>query len=153
INIFVNIMFMISLGGQQPSAPTPIHEQADSSKSLQRPAPRQAAPTASGTPAARELFPQLCVKCHGGDGTGREAHDGLPGIPDFPQAAWQARRSDAQLLASILEGKDEMPSWRGKVSPEQARGLVAHVRTFAPAPGQPKGAPPASFDERFHRLE
>src|SRR5262249_7128660 len=144
---------LVSLGAQQPSAPTPIRAQADSSRSRQGPPPRQSAPTASGTPAARELFRQYCIKCHGADGTGREARDGLPEIPDFTKSSWQARRSDAQLLASILDGKDEMPSWRGKISEEPARGLVAHVRSFAPAPGTQKAAPSASFDERFHGLE
>src|SRR5207249_9815896 len=28
--------------------------------------------------------------------------------------------------------------WRGKLSEDQARGLVAHVRAFAPPPGKPE---------------
>ena len=132
---------LVSLGAQQLSAPTPIRAQADSSRSRQGPPPRQSAPTASGTPAARELFRQHCIKCHGSDGTGREARDRLNEIPDFTKSAWQGRRSDAQLLATILEGKDEMPSWRGKIGAEQARGLAAYVRSFAPASGTPKAAP------------
>jgi mono/diheme cytochrome c family protein/uncharacterized membrane protein len=138
---------------------------------------RPSAPTAVGVSDARELFRKRCVKCHGEDGKGNKARGRLPEIPDFTRAAWQGRRSDAQLLASILEGKDDMPSWRGKVSQEEARGLVAYVRAFAPKPGPPKGASPrppgqegagggsapaeampkaaslASLNERNHRLE
>ena len=132
---------LVSLGAQQLSAPTPIRAQADSSRSRQGPPPRQSAPKASGTPAAHELFRQHCIKCHGSDGTGSPARDRLHEIPDFTKSAWQARRSDAQLLASILDGKDEMPSWRDKISQEQARSLVAYVRAFAPAPGTQKAAP------------
>ena len=97
----------------------------------------------------RELFRQRCVKCHGADGTGREARDRLPEIPDFTKSSWQARRSDAQLLASILDGKDEMPSWRDKISEEQARSLVAHVRAFTPTTeksGQGQQEGPASAE-------
>ena len=85
-----------------------------------------------------ELFQRYCVKCHGADGTGGPARDRLPGLPDFTKAAWQARRSDAQLLVSILDGKGtDMPPWRGKVSDRQARDLVTHVRSFAPATDEP----------------
>jgi mono/diheme cytochrome c family protein len=102
------------------------------------PAPSKPAAPAAETPAARELFRQHCVKCHGPDGTGSPVRRRQPAIPDFTDPAWQARRSEAQLLASILDGKGgEMPSWRGKVSEEQARGLVARVRAFAPTKERP----------------
>jgi uncharacterized membrane protein len=64
------------------------------------------------------------------------------------------RRSDAQLLASILDGKGkEMPPWRGKLSVEQARGLVACVRAFAPTAPTPEGASQPVSDERYPYLE
>jgi uncharacterized membrane protein/mono/diheme cytochrome c family protein len=65
----------------------------------------------------------------------------MPEITEFTKASWQARRSDAHLLASILDGKDEMPGWHGRISKEQVRGLVAHVRAFAPPREATKGAP------------
>jgi hypothetical protein len=77
----------------------------------------------------------------------------MPEIPDFTKAPWQSRRRDAQLLASTLEGKDEMPAWRGKVSQEQARGLVAHVRAFAPTPTTPKANSDDGFAARFRQLQ
>jgi mono/diheme cytochrome c family protein/uncharacterized membrane protein len=146
---------------------TTSHVQADSSRFPQRPAPRQSAPPlAPGTPAFRELFRKRCVKCHGADGTGNEARDRLPEIPNFTNVSWQARRTDARLLESILDGKGEdMPPVRGKISEQQARGLVAFVRTFAPTPGKPEQAeqerpgldelpeavPPRSFFEKLAR--
>jgi uncharacterized membrane protein len=58
-----------------------------------------------------------------------------PELPDFRDTTWQARRRDAQLLASILDGKGtRMPPWRDELSEEQARGLVAYVRSFASGP-------------------
>jgi mono/diheme cytochrome c family protein/uncharacterized membrane protein len=144
---------LVSLGAQQTSAQTPIRPQADSSRFRQGSPRRQSAPKLSGTPAARELFGKYCIKCHGADGTGREARDQLPEIPDFTTSSWQGRRRDSQLLVAILDGKGQMPSWRAKIGQEQASGLVAHVRSFASAPGTQKAAPPAGFHERFHSLE
>ena len=111
-----------SLGSADPS---------ESSKRQPRAAPRISAPAPSATPTGQELFRQHCVKCHGADGTGRNTRRRQLNIPDFTDAAWQARRSDAQLLTSILGGKGkEMPRWRGKISTEQARSLTAYVRTL-----------------------
>jgi hypothetical protein len=61
------------------------------------------------------------------------------------------------LLASILDGKGTaMPPVRGKISEEQARGLVAYIKSFAPTAGkssQKRLEGPASFDERYGRLQ
>jgi hypothetical protein len=93
------------------------------------------------------------------DGTGSPARGREPEIPDFTDPAWQARRSDAQLQASILDGKGpDMPTWRGKMSEDQARGLVAYVRAFAapaesPGRAEPEMSAPDRFEERYRRLE
>jgi mono/diheme cytochrome c family protein/uncharacterized membrane protein len=103
------------------------------SQSPQRPAPRKSAPAAARAPAVRKLFRQHCAKCHGADGKGSAARGLMPDIPDLTKASWQRRRTDAQLLASILDGKGtDMPAMSSKLSKEQARGLVAYVRAFAP---------------------
>src|SRR5262249_13765164 len=83
---------------------------------------KPSAPPAAAAPADRALFRQDCANCHRADGTGSRVRRRHPGIPDFTDASWQAGRSDGQLRASILDGKGkEMPSFRGKVSDEQAR--------------------------------
>jgi len=98
------------------------------------------APEEAGKSATRELFQRYCVKCHGTDGTGSLARKLQPAIPDFTAASWQARRKDAQLQASILDGKgDDMPSFRGKCKEDQVRDLVAYVRAFAPSKSKPGG--------------
>jgi mono/diheme cytochrome c family protein/uncharacterized membrane protein len=154
------LLFLMSLGGRQLSAQTAVQAQRDSSRSLQRSTPRPSAQAAAGTPAARKLFRQHCVKCHGTDGTGSPARSPQPEIPDFTAASWQARRSEAQVLASILDGKGrEMPSFRGKINEDQARDLVAYIRAFAPTtdkPGPKKQqgrTSPSGFEEEFRRLQ
>jgi hypothetical protein len=82
-----------------------------------------------------------------------------PDIPDFTAASWQSRRSDAQLLSSILEGKsDDMPAFERKIKKQQARDLVAHIRTFAPAKEKSKKEKQESrdsseFETQFRALE
>jgi mono/diheme cytochrome c family protein len=77
------------------------------------------------------IFHTNCIPCHGPDGRGTLVRPAMPPIPDFTLRDWQTSRSSSQLAASILEGKGTfMPSWNGKVTPEQARDLVLYVRSF-----------------------
>jgi hypothetical protein len=82
-----------------------------------------------------------------------------PAIPDFTTAFWQTQRTEAKLLARILDGKGkEMPAFRGKLKEDQARGLVAHIRSFATTTGKPRAqkerdpASPGDFEIEFRRL-
>jgi mono/diheme cytochrome c family protein len=105
-------------------------------------------------PKIRALYQRYCQKCHGEDGKGTAAaRRQLPDIPDFTNGKWQARRSDDQLLTGILDGKGiAMPAFQDKFSKAQARGLVAEVRRFRPAPA--KGAKAKEgFDQRFGELQ
>src|SRR5262245_54540499 len=114
--VLAGLLVLLGLGGWQLCAPTAIRAQADSSRSPQRPAPGPSAPAATGTPASRALFGQHCVKCHAADGTGSPARGLMPEIPNFTDGSWQARRNDAQLLVSILDGKGPgMPPGRAKI--------------------------------------
>jgi mono/diheme cytochrome c family protein/uncharacterized membrane protein len=122
--------------------------------------PLVVAAAVNGSGEAAKSFEQHCVKCHGKDGTGKAAHRLFPEIPNFTASTWQAQRNDAQLLASILEGKGpDMPAWRGKINAREARDLIARIRAFAPTKGVPgkekekKSAPNGTVEEQFRRLE
>jgi hypothetical protein len=82
-----------------------------------------------------------------------------PSIPDFTTAFWQTKRNEPKLLARILDGKGkEMPAFRGKLKEDQARGLVAHIRSFATTTGKPgaqkerEPGSPGDFEMEFRRL-
>jgi mono/diheme cytochrome c family protein/uncharacterized membrane protein len=138
LGVLAGLLFLMSLGVGQLSAPSAVHAQADSSSAPQPPSSRQSAPAAPGTPALREVYRRHCVKCHGADGTGSSARGRLHEIPDFTDTSWQAEGSDEQWLESILDGTASgMPPFRGKISEDNARGLVAYVRAFAPTAGKP----------------
>jgi len=111
---------------------------------------------AADVPAARQLFIKHCGKCHEANGKGGPARKLFPEMPDFTDASWQARRSDAQLLASILEGKGMgMPGWSGKIGKKEAREFVALIRMFAPrdkTPQQKKDTTDENTKRRNDRL-
>jgi mono/diheme cytochrome c family protein len=86
--------------------------------------------------APGQLFRQLCQRCHGPGGEGDRAKGG-DDVPDFRLPHWHQKRTDAQMLSSILKGTEgTMPAFRRQISEVEARGLVAHVRGFVPTSGQ-----------------
>jgi mono/diheme cytochrome c family protein len=124
---------------------------------------RSAASASSGPPAervqaARRVFERRCSSCHDDDGTGGALRQVLPQVPDFTSGGWQARRSDAQLVVSILEGKGtRMPAFHGRLDEDAAQDLVSLIRTFDPTydPAAARGQPlnGEEFDRRFRHLE
>jgi mono/diheme cytochrome c family protein len=118
-------------------------------------APRATAASQTSDGGAERLYRRYCASCHGDDLMGKEWREFKPDIPDFTSAAWHARRSDAQLLVSILDGKASgMPAFRRKLNEKQQRALVAFLRGAAPsAPGKPQHETPDEFDRRFEEME
>ena len=72
-----------------------------------------------------DLFKSKCAMCHGPDGKGKMA-----GTKDLGSAEVQ-KASDADLTATITNGKPpKMPAYKGKLTDDQIKSLVAYVRTF-----------------------
>lgn len=79
-----------------------------------------------------ELFKKNCAKCHGEKGNADTMRGRHLKARNFTDAEWQADVTDAQLIKSVTEGKDEMPPWGKKLTPEQIESLVKNdVRGFA----------------------
>ena len=80
-----------------------------------------------------ELFKQYCAKCHGEDGKAGTAKGKNLMARKFTDAEWQAGKSDAELIKSVTEGKeDDMPPFGKKLTKEQIESLVKNdVRGFA----------------------
>jgi mono/diheme cytochrome c family protein len=145
-----------------------VPEEPEDAAGPEKPAPRATTspPGARGAeaalanrpgPAQRTMdknFQKLCTMCHAAAGDGSRAKDTMPAIPDFTNIAWQGKRSDPQLAVSILDGKGtEMPPFRGKLSRDQVRGLVAFIRGFSRAPKKPAQTSVDDFEARFRALE
>jgi ubiquinol-cytochrome c reductase cytochrome b subunit len=110
--------------------------------------------TAARTRVATTLYRQYCLVCHGIEGRGSDMRASMPAIPDFTSGAWQASLTNAQRVASILDGKGTfMPAFRGRVSEEQAQDLAAYVRAFGPARAIPPEPGTSDFEKRFRELQ
>jgi cytochrome c6 len=80
--------------------------------------------------AAKKLFSQKCVKCHGSDGTGKTIFGQIAGATDLTDSKWQDKADDKQIVNSITHGRGQMPSFEKKLSTEQITLLSNYVRTF-----------------------
>ena len=82
-------------------------------------------------PDAQQLFARACSKCHATDGTG-----GLPMAANGPRpvnlhdAAWQASRSDAEIVAAIRDGRGAMPPFADVLKADEIATLAAYVRSL-----------------------
>ena len=120
-------------GDRKETPPKYIHLQSYSSNRVVEASHEGLAQAAAGSSEALELFRRDCARCHGTDGTGQRARRRMPEIPDFTDSDWQARRADAQLVASIRDGKGASMPAADDLTEAQARSLVTYVRAFAPA--------------------
>jgi mono/diheme cytochrome c family protein len=103
------------------------------------------------------IFRQYCITCHGEDGTGSPQRHNFDEIPDFTKPSWQDQKQNAQLVASILNGKGtHMPAHGDKISEDEARDLVAQVRSFGPKTvskgPEPGPARQSDFEEKVRKL-
>jgi cytochrome c6 len=83
-----------------------------------------AAPAVSAADAAAD-YQAKCQMCHGADGKGTPS--GLKmGAHDFSSPVVQ-KMSGADLAGIIENGKNKMPAYKGKLTPDQIKALAAYV--------------------------
>src|SRR5918911_3004700 len=76
---------------------------------------------------AKTLFSERCARCHGADGRGRTVLGDMLGVPDFTDKQWWTEdKSDKRLIASVTNGKDEMPAFGKKLSRQEIVALVSY---------------------------
>lgn len=88
---------------------------------------------------AKTHFAEKCARCHGADGRGRTVTGEMLGVPDFTDEKWwKEDRTDARLITSVTEGRDEMPPFGRKLTRREIAALVAYVRRFNKAANTPR---------------
>jgi mono/diheme cytochrome c family protein len=95
-------------------------------------------PSDSNFTAAKILYRDKCSDCHGdtgkGDGPQAIMHDTRPA--NLTDAARMSRVTDGEIFYQISEGREPMPSFRKRLTPDQRWQLVLFVRSFS-APANP----------------
>ncbi|MBI4873950.1 MAG: cytochrome c [Acidobacteria bacterium] len=71
-----------------------------------------------------------CVMCHGPDGSASTPMGKKLAVRDLRSAEIQSQ-TDAQLSAMIENGKGKMPGQKGRLSKDELRQLVTHIRGLA----------------------
>jgi mono/diheme cytochrome c family protein len=109
-------------------------------KSLKNPL----APSESNLSAAKQIYVDECLQCHGerGQGDGPEARSHFPLPADLTDAKHMAGVKDGEIFYQITEGRRPMPSFKNRLTPDQRWQLVLFVRSFS-QPG-PQTAPASS---------
>jgi mono/diheme cytochrome c family protein len=85
------------------------------------------APASAEVRDLKAFFQERCAVCHGHDGTGRGPNGVKLGGRNFQDARWEAKQQEADLVASILQGKGAMPGFRRQLSEAEAHRLVTNV--------------------------
>lgn len=76
-----------------------------------------------------------CASCHGKDGKGETKAGRMAGVKDQTDPQYQAGLKDDKMFTSIKEGlkdgtKEKMKPFKDKLSDDEIKALVAHVRSL-----------------------
>src|SRR5205085_5359512 len=69
-----------------------------------------------------------CNVCHGADGKGNAQ---MKNVPNFTDAAWQRKTTDAEMINVIRNGKPPMPAYTKQLTDEQVKSVIAYIRSLA----------------------
>ena len=125
-SLLVLICITLIYSGYQQSKPWVV---PDEFKKLQNPVP----PSESALKAARTVYMEECVQCHGdhGKGDGPEAATHRPAPADLTDANRMAGVTDGEIFYQITEGRRPMPSFKNRLTQNQRWQLTWLVRSFS----------------------
>jgi len=91
---------------------------------------------ALAAPDGSAIYMEKCKKCHGekGEGNPKATEKLCKGVePEKLKLDPIADKSDEEVKKLIVEGKDKMPKYAEKLTPEEIDAVVAFCRTLVPA--------------------
>ena len=80
-------------------------------------------------PNGATVFKSKCVTCHGSDGSGTAVGKSLK-VADLRSDEVQ-KKSDAELIQSVSDGKGNMPGFKGNITDDEIHAAITFVRTLA----------------------
>jgi cytochrome c6 len=83
----------------------------------------------------KENWEKNCQKCHGADGKGDTKMGKKAGVKDYTDPKVQAELKDDEAFKTVKEGlvkdgKKLMDAYGEKLSDDEIKALVAHMRSF-----------------------
>jgi len=82
---------------------------------------------ANASDDAAALYKSKCASCHAADGSGDTPAGKKTGTRAFSSPEVQ-KMTDAQLTEVTTNGKNKMPAYKGKLTDDQIKSLVAYVK-------------------------
>jgi cytochrome c6 len=77
-----------------------------------------------------KIYKAKCSMCHAADGSGDSPAGKAMKVPDLRSEAVQ-KQTDEQLTEIVTNGKKAMPAYKGKLTADEIKGLVSHLRGLA----------------------
>ncbi|MGA7884098.1 MAG: cytochrome c [Acidobacteriaceae bacterium] len=74
-----------------------------------------------------QVYKAKCAMCHGQDGLATTPVAKMMSVPSFKSPA-VAKLSEAEMLASVNNGKGKMPAYKGKLTDAQIHDVVVYIR-------------------------
>ena len=68
-----------------------------------------------------------CAVCHGKDGVPKSS---AKGSPAFNDDAWKKETSLEAIEKVVAEGRNRMPAFRNKLTPEEIKSVSAYLKTL-----------------------
>ena len=87
------------------------------------------APLAAFAADEAAVYKAKCASCHGPDGKGETSIGKSMKLRSLASADVQ-KITDADLTKVISDGKGKMPAYKGKLSADEIKALVAYIRTL-----------------------
>ena len=98
-----------------------------------KPIPPKIKPRPESLARAKKMYGYDCAMCHGADGAGKgELTSQMKlTLSDMSDPATLKDKTDAQLYATIRDGKDKMPAEGDRMNPQDGWSLIAYVRSLS----------------------
>lgn len=85
---------------------------------------------ADGMPG-QETYNKKCKSCHGQTGEGNPVMGKVLKVDPALLSLKDLKESDEELVATIQNGKNKMPAYKGKISDDEITNIVQYIRGFS----------------------
>jgi cytochrome c6 len=74
------------------------------------------------------VFAQMCARCHGANGRAKTNKGRAVGATDLTSSSWTPNAERDTRI--VNRGKEAMPAFKGKLSPDEIDAVVSYIRRF-----------------------